>query len=151
MRRLDAALELSREAELHDAPVAPFKALLTRISVGAALRRRRAAARQGASRIFLVSGCPSADEHERLLCNRRFHPFNVYTENKRREKLNCNNPVRSGHVRNDGIRRDNVAPWKGKASAPPPPRTRRVGPLGPEAILPQGLKPAVISRFPWRG
>jgi len=59
-------------------------------------RRRRAAALQGASRIFMVSGRLSADGHERLLWNRRFHPFNVYTEKKRREKLNCNNPVRRG-------------------------------------------------------
>jgi len=88
VRRLDAALELSREEELHDAPVAPFKALLTRNSVGAMQRRRRAAALQGASRIFMVSGRSSAAEHQRLLWNRRFHPFHVYTEKKRREKLN---------------------------------------------------------------
>jgi hypothetical protein len=30
----------------------------------------------------------SADDHERLLWSRRFHPFNVYSETKRREKLN---------------------------------------------------------------
>jgi hypothetical protein len=43
----------------------------------------------------MVSGCPSADGHERLPWNRRFHPFNVYTEKKRRDKLN---PVRRGLV-----------------------------------------------------
>ncbi len=36
----------------------------------------------------MVSGCSSADEHERLLWNRHFHPFNIYTEKKHREKLN---------------------------------------------------------------
>jgi hypothetical protein len=36
----------------------------------------------------MVSWCPSADGHEGLLWSRRFHPFNVYTETKRREKLN---------------------------------------------------------------
>jgi hypothetical protein len=41
----------------------------------------------------MVSGRSSADEHERLLWNRHFHPFYVYTEKKRREKLN---PVRRG-------------------------------------------------------
>ena len=50
----------------------------------------------------MVSGCPSADGHERLLWNRRFHPFHVYTEKKRREKLNCNNPVRRGLVSSPG-------------------------------------------------
>ena len=54
-------------------------------------------------------------------------------------------------VLNDGNRRHNVPPWKGGASAPPPPAARRGGPLGPEATLPQGLKPPMISRFPWRG
>ena len=43
----------------------------------------------------MVSGRSSADEHERLLWNRHFHPFYVYTEKKRREKLN---PVRRGLV-----------------------------------------------------
>jgi hypothetical protein len=43
----------------------------------------------------MVSGRSSADEHGRLLCNRRFHTFNVHTEKKRREKLN---PVRRGLV-----------------------------------------------------
>jgi hypothetical protein len=33
------------------------------------------------------------------LCNRRFHPFNVCTEKKRREKLN---PVRRGLVSSPG-------------------------------------------------
>jgi hypothetical protein len=33
------------------------------------------------------------------LCNRRFHPFNVYTEKKRREKLN---PVRRGLLSSPG-------------------------------------------------
>jgi hypothetical protein len=47
----------------------------------------------------MVSGRSSADEHERLLCNRRFHPFNIYTEKKRREKLN---PVRRGLVTSPG-------------------------------------------------
>jgi hypothetical protein len=28
----------------------------------------------------MVSGRSSADEHERLLCNRRFHPFNLNSE-----------------------------------------------------------------------
>ena len=104
MRRLDAALELSREEELHDAPVAPLKALLTRNSVGAMQRRRRAAALQGASRIYMVSGRSSADEHERLLWNRRFHPSNVYTEKKRREKRNYlhNNPAKRGWVKKPG-------------------------------------------------
>ena len=32
---------------------------------------------------FVVSGCPSADEHERLPWNRRSHPFHVYAEKKR--------------------------------------------------------------------
>ena len=36
----------------------------------------------------MVSGRSSADEHERLLWNRRFHPFNVYAGTKCREKLN---------------------------------------------------------------
>ncbi len=54
-------------------------------------------------------------------------------------------------VLNDRIRRDNLASWKGRASAPPPPPNRRVGPLGPEAKLLQGLQPPVMSRFPWRG
>jgi hypothetical protein len=103
VRRLDAALELSREEELPDAQVAPFKALLTRNSVGAMQRRRRAAALQGASRIFMVSRRSSAAEHQRLLCNRRFHPFHVYNEKKRREKLN---PVRRGRVSSPGDR-----PW----------------------------------------
>ncbi len=46
----------------------------------------------------MVSGRWSAAEHERLLCNRRFHPFSVYTEKKRREKLNYlhNHPVKRG-------------------------------------------------------
>jgi hypothetical protein len=50
------------------------------------------------------SGCPSADGHERLLWNRRFHPFNVYTENKCREKLNYlhNNPVKRGRAKEPG-------------------------------------------------
>jgi len=99
VRRLDAALELSREAELHDAPVAPFKALLTRNSVGAMQRRRRAAALQGASHIFMVSGRSSADEHERRLWNRRLHPFHVCTEKKCPEKLN---PVWRGLVSSPG-------------------------------------------------
>jgi len=47
-----------------------------------------AAALHDALRIFMISGCQSANEHERRLWNRRFHPFNVYTEKKRREKLN---------------------------------------------------------------
>ena len=47
----------------------------------------------------MVSGHSSADEHERLLWNRRFHPFNVYTEKKRQEKLN---PVRRGRVSSPG-------------------------------------------------
>ena len=48
----------------------------------------------------MVSGCPSADEHERLLWNRRFHPFNVNTEKKRRQKRNYlhHNLVRRGLV-----------------------------------------------------
>jgi hypothetical protein len=66
VRRLDAASEFSRGAELHDAPLAPFKALLTRNSVRAMQRRRRAAALQGASRIFTVCGRLSADGHELL-------------------------------------------------------------------------------------
>jgi hypothetical protein len=49
----------------------------------------------------MVSGHPSADGHERLLWNRRVHPFNVYTGKKRREKLN---PVRRGLVRSPGDR-----------------------------------------------
>jgi hypothetical protein len=53
---------------------------------------------------FVVSGCPSADEQERLLWNRHFHPFHVYTEMKRREKLNYlhNNPVKRGWVKEPG-------------------------------------------------
>ena len=47
----------------------------------------------------MVTSCPSADGRERLLWNRRFHPFNVYTEKKRREKLN---PVRRGRVSSPG-------------------------------------------------
>jgi putative transposase len=43
----------------------------------------------------MVSGRSSVDEHERPLWNRLFHPFNVYTEKTRREKLN---PVRRGLV-----------------------------------------------------
>jgi len=50
----------------------------------------------------MVSGCPPDDRHERLLWNRRFHPFKVYTGKKRREKLNCNNPVRRGLVSSPG-------------------------------------------------
>ena len=30
-------------------------------------------------------------------------------------------------------------------------QARRIGPLGPEAMFPQGLKPPKISHFPWRG
>ena len=39
-----------------------------------------------------------------LLWNRRFHPFNVHTEEKRREKLNYmhNNPVKRGLVSSPG-------------------------------------------------
>jgi REP element-mobilizing transposase RayT len=38
------------------------------------------------------------------LWNRRFHPFNVYTEEKRREKLNYmhHNPVKRGLVSSPG-------------------------------------------------
>ena len=52
----------------------------------------------------MVSGCPPDDRHERLLWNRRFHPSNVYTEKKRREKLNYphDNPVRRGLVSSAG-------------------------------------------------
>ena len=50
----------------------------------------------------MVFGRSSADEHERLHWNRRFHPFNVYTEKNRREKLHCNNPVRRGLVSSHG-------------------------------------------------
>ena len=91
MRRLDAALGLwGRDGATQD-------------SVPSAVRRQRQpAALQGAARIFMVSGRSSADEHERLLCNRRFHPFSVYTGKKRREKLNCNNPVRRGLVSSPG-------------------------------------------------
>jgi putative transposase len=39
-----------------------------------------------------------------LLWNRRFHPFNVHTEEKRREKLNYmhNSPVKRGLVSSPG-------------------------------------------------
>jgi hypothetical protein len=47
----------------------------------------------------MVSGHSSADEHERLLWNRRFHPFNVCTEKERREKMN---PLRGGLVSSPG-------------------------------------------------
>ena len=50
----------------------------------------------------MVSGRLSVDEHERLLWNQRFHPFYVYTEKKRREKLNCNDPVRRRLVSSPG-------------------------------------------------
>jgi hypothetical protein len=44
------------------------------------------------------------DESHFRLWNRRFHPFNVYTEEKRREKLNYmhNNPVKRGLVSSPG-------------------------------------------------
>ena len=44
------------------------------------------------------------DESHFRLWNRRFHPFNVYTEEKRREKLNYmhNNPVKRGLVAHPG-------------------------------------------------
>jgi hypothetical protein len=96
VRRLDAALGLARAAELHYASI---QFVPRKTSVRAVPRRRQAAALQGASRIFMVSGRSSADEHERLLWNRRFHPFNVYTEKKRQEKLN---PVRRGRVSSPG-------------------------------------------------
>ena len=38
------------------------------------------------------------DESHFRLWNRRFHPFDVYSEVKRREKLNYNNPVKRGLV-----------------------------------------------------
>jgi hypothetical protein len=47
---------------------------------------------------------PVHDESHFRLWNRRFHPFNVYTEEKRREKLNYmrNNPVKRGLVTSPG-------------------------------------------------
>jgi hypothetical protein len=48
---------------------------------------------------------PSAhDESHFHLWNRRFHPFNVHPEEKRREKLNYmhNNPVKLGLVSSPG-------------------------------------------------
>jgi REP element-mobilizing transposase RayT len=44
------------------------------------------------------------DESHFRLWNRRFHPFNVYTEEKRREKLSYvhNNPVKCGLVGSPG-------------------------------------------------
>jgi putative transposase len=44
------------------------------------------------------------DESHYRLWNRRFHPFNVNTEEKRREKLNYmrNNPVKRGLVSSPG-------------------------------------------------
>jgi hypothetical protein len=47
----------------------------------------------------MVSGRSSADEDERLLWNRRFHPLNVYSAEKRREKPS---PVRRGLVSSSG-------------------------------------------------
>jgi len=48
------------------------------------------------------SGETVHDESHFRLWNRRFHPFDVYTEAKRREKLNYNNPVKRGLVSSPG-------------------------------------------------
>jgi putative transposase len=42
------------------------------------------------------------DESHFRLWNRRFHPFDVYSEAKWREKLNCNNPAKRGLVSSPG-------------------------------------------------
>jgi hypothetical protein len=51
--------------------------------------------------VVSLFGCGFAALRYRLW-NRRFHPFHVYTEKKRREKLNCNDPVRRRLVSSPG-------------------------------------------------
>ncbi len=48
--------------------------------------------------------CATRDESHFRLWQRRYHPFNVYSEGKRREKLNYmhNNPAKRGLVSSPG-------------------------------------------------
>jgi len=75
------------------------------------------------------------------LWQRRFHPFNAFSEKKRQEKLNYmhSNPVKRGLVLRDVIGRYIV--WKGGASAPPHTRANLAA-LAAEATWLPGLKAA---------
>jgi len=80
-----------------EAPPRPYNASLDLECNDVATREKRH------QEPFFLRPAPADESHFRL-GNRRFHPFNVYTEKPRREKLNClyNNPVKRGWAKEPG-------------------------------------------------